>query len=68
MPASPAAETSIPSAASPRDPRRSAAMPASGDETSIADRQRRELEPGHDRRLALRPLEVEDEQEHEREA
>ncbi len=35
MPARPAAETSIPSAARPREPCRSAAMPASGEATSI---------------------------------
>src|SRR5581483_8913640 len=35
IPASPAAETSMPSAARPREPRRSATIPASGDETSI---------------------------------
>ena len=32
------------------------------------DGERRELEAGHDRRLALRPLEVEDEEEHQGEA
>ena len=32
------------------------------------DRERRELEAGHDRRLSLRPLEIEDEEEHQGEA
>ena len=35
MPASAMAETTIPSAASVRDPRRSAQMPASGEEMSM---------------------------------
>jgi len=33
-----------------------------------AERERDQLDPGRDRRVALRALEVEDEQEHQREA
>ena len=44
MPASATALTSIPSAASAREPRRSAQMPASGEEISIPMRHRRELD------------------------
>ena len=69
MPASPTArETSIPSAASSREPCRSAIHAGERRSDEHPDRHRRELEPGHDRRLSLRSLEVEDEQEHQREA
>ena len=68
MPARPIAVTSMPSAASPREPWRSAAIPGERRGDEHADRHRRELEAGHDRRRALRPLEVEDEEEHQREA
>ena len=40
-------------------------MPASGEEIEHADRHRRELDARDDRVVALRPLEVEDEQEHQ---
>ena len=43
-------------------------MPASGEAIEHAERERDQLDAGLDRRVALGALEVEDEQEHQREA
>ena len=51
-----------------REPWRSAQMPASGEAIEHPDRHRRELDAGGDRVVALRALEVEDEDEQQREA
>ena len=68
IPARPIAVTSIPRAASAA--RAVAVGNHAGDRRGEehADRERRELEPGHDRRLSLGALEVEDEQKHQGEA
>ena len=68
MPASATAPTTIPTAASAREPRRSAQIPASGDAISIPIAIGASSMPGRDRVLALDALEVEDEQEQQREA
>ena len=68
MPASAAALTSIPSAASIREPRRSAQIPASGEETSIPIAIGVSLMPAVIGSSPMHALEVEDEDEQQREA
>ena len=58
----------MPSAASVRDPWRSAHTPGERRGDQHADRERRELDAGQHRVVALDALEVEDEHEHQREA